>query len=1667
MTSIPQIPLSMGATVLVGGKLLSGTELLDYAKHKGLCSKCVQHTTHKRIKKRLGILRSEADWVPLTVKDKEAGNYIVYKGYCLQPTCWTLAEAKSMLGETPTLRSKSSVRPRTTTPGRERPSLASVDDCAGSVAHSEMTFPCSVSVSPATCVHHDPTSRYIGTASSIRSMTPGRGMGESRMGTSPHHTRTVHHSKSVRPASSYISREIESGYESSQSRASDSASTHSRDISLLGRQSSASSIISDISDRSSHRRRISRKLLDVKLHESPREVRPAMFYRQPTDSSDSSDNDSDKILEQIVKVDSALNDGAASRRDQTTRTNSRRRASIGNLIQATPRMLNNLLSDTRAIAVSTREFRNYDSTAETKEENVRITPDYPATSPVQMNEIKTSPSDENLVHSRKLRFPYGKGKSSSNIQSQQRVGVAIRRSSISHLIQLQNHPDSNSSPIRPVASNGQIDEENFVVTPHRTMNKAISGISEVCTPSKIGTVSSLRVLSPASINQRIRKLIDDKRSPAGHINVSERRSSYTTEDHVVSQNEKQHINSRRRASISFITQTPTNLSRNEESPRSISSSSDMINRKENDAITSDRTVDSYDTSPHERTPTNRRRASISNVSIPYSISSNRELISQNESVEMTSDYTVDSYGKDHHERSTTTRRRASISNISLMEVREYDKESSPQITFPTSDLLNRHQKFNDYTTEASDRNQHKKSNLKNRQRASISFVSQPSDNLLRNEMSPLDCSSSCDIANKSQRHARMSAAKCYERNCNEKSHNTARRRASMSYASQSLVNTLDDGLAHQAMPPPCGLNRHRSLGKIHDVYQKRLSDCGIAATSSALLYKRYSHNDISDDDNDAVESLSMSTDNFRDSASADLNEKSNMKSIYQNQNLFEDTSDNSIGSYHVPDDGIEGQNNSLSTDLRQSVPEIAILRHLCHQILENGSESTTVPAEHLWTSLHTRYGGLTRTENGIVDKVSTLVNVLDRSQDNECYEKCWALLSYLTKQKIGSDQNGSDSKLWILRTVSDEFDRQNFEYNAKLHAAVTISHILSEEKLSTGSAVTIWLKNMTTARRLKWISVLTDILHFRDFNHAEQRKGTLEVVDTVCYLVDVEMTNDQEEARHIHERSRLMNKLIEISFLILTALAFGTEASAPDVPALCGAVFRLLASVSSQSTLSAMDERHVECLYLIHAVMEKHASEHILRHGLLFTKQIVSKFKVADVSRMSEFDETNYRTIATTITEMVQVSLFFEQNNPSPILILETVRLISHLIESNDQMSVSIKNSVVLQRPIIVEAIIRLIDTSGDAQHADEGFFILLCLVTKNPKSGNHLRQVQSIACRLVMWLTRYRNVSVQEFICLILEYLVSSEDDSLGREVGSIGGLVVLSELFEKSEQSCSSSLSQAASRALVGVLAMVDTRILYEYNTILKKFIIDSMSSNFRSLDLQMAGLSIIHCICLRSDSITAFGTIVLPTVLKSMENHFGNVPLLTMCCSVIRMISLKMEDLSIIVETDAFKTVINTLLVHPTSTELILEGMATIKDLARKESLREHFNAEDAETAIVSILPLHSKNPDAVALIFASLNNIAVNTRTSKVAPMQLDILHFILSTLNAFRHNHQVARNACLLLKSYTYNANNLKLIRSYSEPVISTLSVCSSSPHVETRDRAQYIIKKVRGDVSKR
>ncbi|CAJ1954740.1 unnamed protein product [Cylindrotheca closterium] len=80
----------------IEGRVLSGEEFEEYCKDHGLCRRCANVRTHRRVIKLFGRGKK---WEPMTLHDEETGEYSVYKGYCLKPNCYTLGQAKRLTGE--------------------------------------------------------------------------------------------------------------------------------------------------------------------------------------------------------------------------------------------------------------------------------------------------------------------------------------------------------------------------------------------------------------------------------------------------------------------------------------------------------------------------------------------------------------------------------------------------------------------------------------------------------------------------------------------------------------------------------------------------------------------------------------------------------------------------------------------------------------------------------------------------------------------------------------------------------------------------------------------------------------------------------------------------------------------------------------------------------------------------------------------------------------------------------------------------------------------------------------------------------------------------------------------------------------------------------------------------------------------------------------------------------------------------------------------------------------------------------------------------------------------------------------------------------------------------------------------------------------------------------
>ncbi|KAG7359457.1 hypothetical protein IV203_034555 [Nitzschia inconspicua] len=77
------------------GISLEGEALEEFCNKRGLCPLCAR----TRVRKRAFKLFKKNKWEPITQLSKDGTSYLVYKGFCVKPDCFTLEQAKRLSGD--------------------------------------------------------------------------------------------------------------------------------------------------------------------------------------------------------------------------------------------------------------------------------------------------------------------------------------------------------------------------------------------------------------------------------------------------------------------------------------------------------------------------------------------------------------------------------------------------------------------------------------------------------------------------------------------------------------------------------------------------------------------------------------------------------------------------------------------------------------------------------------------------------------------------------------------------------------------------------------------------------------------------------------------------------------------------------------------------------------------------------------------------------------------------------------------------------------------------------------------------------------------------------------------------------------------------------------------------------------------------------------------------------------------------------------------------------------------------------------------------------------------------------------------------------------------------------------------------------------------------------
>jgi len=104
------------------------------------------------------------------------------------------------------------------------------------------------------------------------------------------------------------------------------------------------------------------------------------------------------------------------------------------------------------------------------------------------------------------------------------------------------------------------------------------------------------------------------------------------------------------------------------------------------------------------------------------------------------------------------------------------------------------------------------------------------------------------------------------------------------------------------------------------------------------------------------------------------------------------------------------------------------------------------------------------------------------------------------------------------------------------------------------------------------------------------------------------------------------------------------------------------------------------------------------------------------------------------------------------------------------------------------------------------------------------------------------------------------------------------------------------------------------------------------------------------------------------------------------------------------------------------------------------------------------VHIQSEEILTAAFAALNNIAVDIRTREVASAPDAVFEIVVLAMKKFPNSEFLQKNACFLLRSYSYSVENLSMMRNRTEDFMKVLPVASENFPDKCRDKVVAIVK---------
>ena len=346
---------------------------------------------------------------------------------------------------------------------------------------------------------------------------------------------------------------------------------------------------------------------------------------------------------------------------------------------------------------------------------------------------------------------------------------------------------------------------------------------------------------------------------------------------------------------------------------------------------------------------------------------------------------------------------------------------------------------------------------------------------------------------------------------------------------------------------------------------------------------------------------------------------------------------------------------------------------------------------------------------------------------------------------------------------------------------------------------------------------------------------------------------------------------------------------------------------------------------------------------------------------------------------------------------------------------------------------------------------------------SNDILDIQDYLGCLIDCICKFPDsVSIQTAVCSILTSLATLSDEFVKAVIASHGGVNAI--MMVMVSHRGDAYVQEFAIRALSAIAEGIsDTAMDLVRDTVCEELTLALASYN-NAEGVRCATLEALCEFCVRGDEYfkdCVAQSNAIPWIVEVMRQHLTSVEVQKAGCNLLWILAWKNDENKLeIGQMGGILAIRMALLAHIDSTAVQKEALTALKHVSgisrNKEVLRRH----DLDDAVRLSIWANYEAPDVICAALSALNDMAVDTSSREVAPLKDEILQCVIRSMKTHPSVNEIQKVACWLLSSYTYNQNNLNLMRGRRGELTQLLLRAAYSYPEECGERAQFVFERL-------